>query len=289
MNALHRVAGRIRRPIALVAFALPPGFGLIAAEGTTLNWNNAGGGSAATSTNWTPNQVPTASDDLVFNLAATYAVTFNATVASSRTHLYKRGTVTLSMTSPHTASTGVIIGDVSGDNATTTLTTGTFTANAGVVVGDDSGSTGTLNVNDDDADFIVANAADLTVGNNGAANLNITGSGRVEVADQFIAGSNSTSAVTIEISGFTVAPIGASTLDVVGVSQSRVGQGGDVTMIIEEGALAGFNGDLVVANGSASLSSITVQTVGLRTPGWMSMATCSSDVTPARRRPATEH
>lgn len=259
---------RVRKPgidVSSLAFASALLSALVCAtaEATTRNWNNAAGGAASVSTNWLPAQVPTAVDDLVFSLAGSYPVTFNATVGFSRTHTYKTGTVTLTMSSAHTASTGVTVGDVSGDNATMTLTTGTFTSNAAVVVGDDSGSTGALNVNDNDASFIVGSAADLTVGNNGAASMSITGSGRVEVADQFIVGSNSTSNASATVSGSSVAPISSSLLDVLGAGQSRIGAGGDATMTISSGALASFAGDLVIANGSASTSSVTVQTAGV--------------------------
>lgn len=234
------------------------------ANAAILSWNNASGGSAATSGNWNPTQVPAAADDLLFNLNNTYAVTFNSTVGTSRTHLYRRGTVTLTMSSPHTATTGVTIGDTNALTGTATLTTGSFTSQASVVLGTIAGSAGVLNVNDDDADFLITGAgADLTVGSNGNGTLSITGGGRVRVADQFIAAGNGTSTVNVTISGFSVAPIAVSELDVLGTSQSRIGQVGDATMNITNGGVASFAGDLVIANGSASVSTITVEDAGL--------------------------
>ncbi len=228
-----------------------------------MSWNNPAGGSAATAANWLPAQVPGAADDLTFNLAATYTTSFNSTVSASRTHTYRQGTVTLNMVNPHTASAGVTIGSVSPDNATVTLTTGTFTSDANVNLGNGSGSIGVLNVNDDDADFIVGNGADLTVGVNGDASLNITAAGSVQVGDQLIVGSNATSAPIVTLSGFSVAPLGFSNLTVLGTGESRIGQGGDATMNINTGAFASFAGDVIIANGSASTSAVTVQTVGL--------------------------
>ncbi len=230
-----------------------------------LSWNNAAGGAAGTNTNWTPNAIPGGADDLTFNLNAAYSVTFGATVTASRTHTYRLGTVTLTMSSPHAASTGLTVGDLNLDNATMTLTTGTFTSNASAVVGDAAGSIGTLNVNDSDADFVVAGAtSDLTIGNSGDANMNITGRGHVEVGDQFIAGASASSSPTILISGaLATPPFGVSLLDVLGTGQSRIGAGGDVNMTISNGGVADFAGDLVIANGSASNSSVTVQTAVL--------------------------
>jgi T5SS/PEP-CTERM-associated repeat protein len=233
------------------------------AHASLLLWNSPVGGSAATAANWSPAQVPAAADDLQFSLGAAYSTTFNATVNASNTHTYRAGTVTLTMTTPHTAAAGMTIGDLNGDSATAILTTGEFNVSGPVIVGDAAGSAGTLTVNDDDADFIVANGADLTIGNNGDATLNITGIGRVEVADQLIVGSNATSSPQVTISGFQVAPIGASSLVVLGTSQSRIGQGGDATMTISDGAAATFAGDVVIANGSASNTSVTIEEQGL--------------------------
>lgn len=233
------------------------------ADAATLNWNNPAGGSASVSTNWNPVQIPGANDDLVFDLAGAYPITFDFLVPSSLTHLYRDGVITLTMSSPHSTSSTVIVGSLSGDNASVTLTTGRLTTNASLTAGSSSGSTGAVTVNDDDAELIVANGADLVIGNNGAASLTILAAGHVEVADQLIVGSNATSVPTVTVSGFSVAPIGASTLEVLGTGESRIGQGGDATMIIENGGQVSFAGKVIIANGSASVSSVTVQTAGL--------------------------
>ncbi len=233
------------------------------AQGSILGWANSAGGSASLPTNWSPTQIPGRLDDLVWNLNSVYGVTFNSAVLSSRTHDYRSGTVTLTMSSPHTVSNGLTVGDQSIDNAIMTLTTGMLTVNGATTLGNFTGSIGRINVNDGDADLIVGNGADMTVGANGNGILSITGTGHVEVADQFIVGSNSTSTSSVTISGFSVTPVAASTLDVLGLNESRIGQGGDATMTVSTGALAHFDGDVIIANGSASTSSVTVQTIGL--------------------------
>lgn len=199
--------------------------------------NVPAGGSAAVASNWNPNQIPTNVNDLVWNLANTYSVSFGATTAASRTHTYRRGVVTVTAANPHTISTGLTVGDLSGDVATMTFTGGTLTSNGLTVIGDAAGSSGTLNVNDDDADFIVGGAAsDMIVGSNAPGTLSITGGGLVSVADQFIAGSNTAGTSTVTVSGqLAVNPFTRSTLDVNGVSQSRLGQGGDATVNISNG------------------------------------------------------
>jgi T5SS/PEP-CTERM-associated repeat protein len=235
------------------------------ARAAALSWDNsAADGLAATAANWTPAQIPVAADDLTFNIAVAYPVTWGATVTSSDTHTYRQGTVTNTMSSDHSVSTGITIGDTNALAATMTLTTGTMTSNGSVVVGSIAGSTGTLNVDDDDAELIIAGAtSDLTIGNSGDAAMSITGFGRVEVADQFVAGSNNGSTPIITVSGFALF-LGSSTLNVLGTgTASRIGAGGDATMTVSNGALAHFAGDLIIANGSLSTSSVTVQTASL--------------------------
>ncbi len=230
------------------------------AHAQTLNWNVAAGGAAATSGNWSPVGVPSAANDLVFNLNANYAVTWSAAVASSRTQVYRQGVVTNTFSSPHTVSTGITIGDTNALTGTMTLTTGTLNSTASVIVGSNAGSMGVLNVNDGDADLIITGVgADMTVGNNGDAAMNITGGGLVQVADQFVLGSNASSSPSLTITGNeTVLPFQLSTLNVLGTGQSRFGAGGDVTVNISNGGVADFAGDLVVSNGSASVSTVTI-------------------------------
>jgi T5SS/PEP-CTERM-associated repeat protein len=229
-----------------------------------LSWNNAAGGSASTTSNWAPNQMPAAADDLTFNLLATYTVTFNNLVPSARTHTYRRGTVNLATTSPHAVSTGITIGDTNALIGTMTLATGTLDSASSVVVGSISGSSGILNVNDDSADLIISGAgADLTVGLGGSGTMSISNGGLIQVADQFVAGANASSVSDLNISGAQVSsPFQRSRLLVQGTSQSRFGQGGDATVDISNGAIAQFAGSLVVSNGSASVSTVTLAGAG---------------------------
>ncbi len=262
-----RCGGVVRNGVVLSALAVVLAAGQPRAMGTVVAWNNSAGGAASVSTNWSPNQVPVAADDASFSLAASYAVTFNSSVLTTRTQTYgaTSGTVTLTCSSPHTVTNGITIGDVNGDNATMTLTTGTLTSNAGVTVASAAGSIGRLNVNDDDADLILTTSAgDLTIGNNGAGTLSITGGGLVDVADRFTAGSNSTSISTVTVSGFTIAPVSASTLLCRGTAApAAIGAGGDTTLNVSTGALAHFFGSLNIAQGSASTSTATVGGLGL--------------------------
>lgn len=235
------------------------------AAGAILNWTNASGGSASTAGNWSPAQVPTAGDDLNFNLLSVYTVEFGAGVPQSRTHTYRRGVVTLNVTSPHTVGDGITVGALNGEIATAVLTTGTLFSNNAVIVGNAGGSSGTLTVNDDDADLILMTASgDLTVGNNGAGTLNITGGGLVHVADRLLAGANASSTANLTVSGFSVSPLASSTLLVDGTSlASAIGAGGNVTMSVASGGQVFFAGGVNVAQGFASTSSVTIGGAGL--------------------------
>lgn len=227
----------IRRAAALTAVA-----GLAAcvstARGTIINWNNAAGGAASTAANWNPAQVPTAADTLVYNLNSTYTVTFSGGVALSTQHTYKRGTVTLSMSSPHTLSGNFRVGDVSGDAATSVITTGDVTAGS-VTVGNAAGSTGTLRVNDSDARLFTSGAGDVVVGAAGNGTLTVNGGGLVQSADDVILGSSGGDG-TASVSGFGITPIRFSTL-----------------------SSSGVDGDIIVGNSSGAVSTLTVTDSGI--------------------------
>lgn len=76
------------------------------AHAQTQSWAIPGSGLASTAANWSPAGVPTAISDLVWNQPTNYTVTFNATVPTSRTHTFRRGFVGLTLSTPHTATTG---------------------------------------------------------------------------------------------------------------------------------------------------------------------------------------
>jgi hypothetical protein len=141
----------MKRPLAsplailLAAGSLLPA----AAQASILTWGNAAGGSAATPGNWSPSQIPVAADALTFNTNATFTVTFNASVTASTSHTYKRGTVTLNFSSPHSTGTFVRVGDVAADNARVIVTSGTLHASGGLTVGNAGTSVGTLTVEDE--------------------------------------------------------------------------------------------------------------------------------------------
>lgn len=248
MRTCAVVRGRIRRTAALAAVA-GLAVGASSARATIINWNNAAGGAAATAGNWNPAQVPTAADTLVFNLNNTYTVTFSGAVGLSTQHTYKRGTVSLSMSSPHTLSGNFRVGDVSGDVATAIVTTGDVTAGS-VTVGNAAGSTGTLRVNDNDANLFTSGAGDVVVGAAGTGTMIINGGGVVQSADDVILGSAGGDG-TASVSGFGLTPFRFSSLSTSGV-------GGDIIVGNSSGTVC----ELTISGGGVVTSSHNVQ-VGL--------------------------
>ena len=71
------------------------------AGAAVISWNNTAGGSWGTAANWSPAQVPTATDDVVISLSGTYTVTLNvAATVASLTMGGASGTQTLLTTAP---------------------------------------------------------------------------------------------------------------------------------------------------------------------------------------------
>lgn len=227
----------IRRAAALTTVA-GLAVGVSTARGTIINWNNAAGGAASAAANWNPAQLPTAADTLVYNLNSTYTVTFSGAVGLSTQHTYKRGTVSLSMSSPHTLSGNFRVGDVSGDVATTTITTGVVTAGS-VTVGSAAGSTGTLNINDSDADLTTTGSGDIVVASAGTGTMNITGGGKAAPGDDFIIGGAGGDG-TVNVSGFGTTPLRFSNI-----------------------TTTAADGDIVVGNASGSIGELNIFNGGI--------------------------
>ena len=116
-----------------------------AANAIGITWLNPAGGLANVASNWSPAQVPTAADDLSFNLAGFYSVTYGADVSTTRTQTYRQGTVTASLGS-HTITSQLQVGQLNGNNATLKMS-GIVTSTSFVTVGRDAGSIGVLTVN----------------------------------------------------------------------------------------------------------------------------------------------
>lgn len=224
-----------------------------------LSWINSSGGSASTPSNWSPVRVPTADDDLRFNINGTYTVTFNSSVPASHAHSYEDGNVTLSLTSPHSAI-GIDVGGDLLDFASMTLTTGRLSTSTVNNIAFGINTAGTLNVNDDDADLIGAN--NLIVGTNGLGIVNVTGGGFIEVPT-LLSGMNTQGRASVDVTGFSSVPAVSSQLVIHGTGYSVLGDRGDATLNITNGGRVQVSGPLAVARRSGSASSVTVSGTGI--------------------------
>jgi T5SS/PEP-CTERM-associated repeat protein len=229
-------------------------------QAQTQSWAIPGSGLASTAANWSPVGVPTATSDLIWNQASNYTVTFNATVPTSRSHTFRRGSVGLTLTSPHAATQGVTIGDLAGDDAEVFLT-GSLTSGPGgfAIIGDAAGSIGELFIAGLGQTFHALGTGDLFVGNNGTGTLSIVSNAVVRVDDVMNVGHGVSGVGSLIVSGAdTFPPFNRATLIVSGTGQSRWGNAGDATVTINNGALVQLAGSLVVANTANSVSNVSV-------------------------------
>lgn len=129
-------------------FTLRAGLVLVLAAGSIataddLTWSNPSGGAASNAANWNPSETPGPDDQLLFDLANSYAITYD--IPEVGFHLYRAGTVTL-----HPAGVSVVTGNlfVSDTPAPATLhiNTGTLRINDAVILGRVAGSNGSVHV-----------------------------------------------------------------------------------------------------------------------------------------------
>jgi fibronectin-binding autotransporter adhesin len=225
-----------------------------AASAQTLNWANANGGSAATAGNWSPAQVPTAANPLVFNIASALPaipVTFPLAAAASASQTFRQESYLLTMSSPHTTSGAVQIGLNATDVAAATLTTGQWSM-ANLFVGQANGASGTLSINDDDASVIVSGSSAV---NNGS--IGITGGGLFEATNTLTIANGS---VVNAAGQLGVPPFSRSRLEGSIVNLSGVGAASAIN--VTSGALATV-GVLSVGGADTGTGAVTIQNAGL--------------------------
>ncbi len=235
MAAFPRCVSRCLLALALVvggAFQGAP-----AAYTATLNWANPAGGAYATPANWAPAQAPTSIDALVFNLNATYGVTAGNTTLQSATQTYRRGSVSLLATSPHTIAGVLQIATTNLDVAALEVV-GALAAGSTSQLGAVAGSTGSLVVRGAGSQFQVTGAGqDLRVGSRGVGDLQALDGAAVKVTDDVFIGDDAGSDGGITVSG--VADTVASLLQTTGVTGDLfVGEQGSGRLSILAGGRA---------------------------------------------------
>src|SRR5262249_4175984 len=142
------------------------------------------------------------------------------------------------------------------------------TLNCGnIIVGNSFNTAGTINVNDDDADLISSGTLTVAFDTNLLCSLNITGGGLVEADAVVLGDQNPAGEGRVTVSGFTVAPISASTLRTT-IGDVVVGDLGIGTLDVAAGGRVDVGRDMFIArdrliNQQGSVGSVTVGGTGL--------------------------
>ncbi len=221
-----------------------------------LFWDNPAGGSAATSSNWNPSQVPVVGDDLFFEIDAPYSVTFSASVPQVRKHHYSDGTVTLSLPSPHTIRDQLLVsGGATGANLLR-IPSGTLTiSEGGTLIASGSTSTGTIRVNGGALRMTGLGLGEggLTVGASGDGWLDILSGGDVLASQEIIIASGTTGIGRISVAG------AGSTLTTNPGADLSVGEFGDAILEVFERAVVTCGGSLFIAHGTNGTGTMEVE------------------------------
>ncbi len=228
------------------------------ARGVVLNWVNAAGGSAATASNWSPAQVPTAADALTFNLVAGLSTSWNATVGTSLSHTYREGNWSLSISSPHFVSSTCIIGSVAGDNPFVFIGSGVLATGGTTTLGNGSGSIGQLRTSGANSLFQTQNVgSDVLVGFNGSGFLDALSGGLIRVSDDLILGTGSSGAGTVAVTGSSGA--NRSTIETFDADGDVVvGSNGAGSLSVGASGVLTAADDINIAVGATSSGTMTV-------------------------------
>lgn len=243
----HARAAAPRAPSALLAAAGWCASAALATRAHAVNreWLSGTSGLASNINNWSPAGLVTSNDDLLFNVLSTYTVTWDTFVPQSDTHVYRWGTVTLAINSPHTILNGFDVTS-SAAPATMILASGQLNANASSDVG--FAGEGLLRVTGPSTSLLLNGAStDLRVGGLGA--LEVLNGGFLRTDDDLILGSptDGAHAVVSDI-GFTGFQFIAASVRTTGSNADViVGSTGDASLEVLNGASV-LSGDDIFAN-----------------------------------------
>lgn len=251
-------------PAALRVAALVVLLAPVPASAVVRNWNNPAGGSAGTSTNWTPNGVPGAADNLIFPLSGTYAVSFpGATVPAATSLNAYGGVLNLSSDGTHTLSSSFAVGTTGTGGVN--VTGGTFVARslyAGLV----SGLYGRLTLTTPGGIPAppppVFQTTDATqpclCGGDGTGRLEVLGGARLQAAGSLQLGAYTTGRCTLTVAGRNNFYIQNSQLLVAG--PALIGTYGTAIAKVDNGGFVRISGATNVGNTPTGNGSLLVGT-----------------------------
>jgi hypothetical protein len=227
-------------PLAAVAAAAHVAANAAAA---VLTWTNPAGGSAFAPGNWSPPQVPTGADVLVFGLGSAYTVTFGG--GASGQIIVSNGDPTL--VAPHAVLGTLTVGSTA-NVPVLRLTGGTLTVPVALIADGASASAGVVSIDGGGAGLFASSA--LIAGDDGAATLEVLNGGAA-IATTLAVGQAS------DASGFVTVQSGgpaASVLQVLAVAS--VGADGDGEIAVQEGGEMSVGAHLLIATGASSSGTV---------------------------------
>ncbi len=244
-----------------------------------VSWNDPTGGDFSDLSNWSTGLVPGAGDDVFFDLASIYTVSFTGDATNARAHVLNDKvtwdlggfTYLLDGSAPQL----LVGGDPStGVAARLTLLNGTLDS-ARVEIAPNPGEVGTVEVGPGAAWILSPGFGEGYVGKYGTGRVEILNGGLLDIDDWMILGSEPGSIGTLSVVGpgslVTVnSSLGFLTVGRKGFGELFINGGGSVLMPAQKARIAsrpGTDGGVAVVSGDQSIWHVQLIDVGERGPG----------------------
>lgn len=263
---MHTLVNRRALALGLLALALQPAQECGAAA-INYYWSAAVDGSADNPARWTPSGVPTAADNVNMAPAGTYTLTFPASVASTLSHTYLGGNVTLVFSAPHTTSGFRVSPGAAGSGSTARVTSGVLNTNYLEMDGGDFPAdltfTGRNTELHSKAHVHTTGSGDI-VGLLGTCTLRVSGGASFHSGDVsgttygLKVGTRSNSQATLAVAGYDLLTLKRSHLYLVGLADLLVGSAGTGMFSVTNGGLADLAHDAYLSRQTGSVALVTV-------------------------------
>ena len=228
-----------------------------------LFWNQGGGGSFGTFSNWMPDTVPDGDDTAQFGLgnATTYTVNFFAARSSDFLQV-NNGDVTFQLGGQtYTVTNDVIVAELAGDLATLRISGGTLDSGVGSI-GFFPFADGTVEVNGSASEWTLSGG--LTIAEFGDGTLDILGGGSVSAASSSLAlAGGATGTVNVTGANSTWDLTGNLSVGEFSTGNLNISTGGHVTAgDATFGTIGGAIGNATISGAGAMLTTVAGATFG---------------------------
>ncbi|MFI5371512.1 MAG: hypothetical protein ACHQ52_08140 [Candidatus Eisenbacteria bacterium] len=229
------------------------------AGATGYNWINAAGGSASTSTNWSPIGVPGAADDGQFALNSAYTVLWSSPADTIRS-------LTLVNTSPRfavTARLGVAFHPLLENNTFLTITSGRIDGPTWSMIENNSSASLTVDGTNTQAWAMTPAATSVFGSTGGSAALTIQNGGSFRSAGDlsFAPGASNTMSVTVsDHPGSQASVLGTTTLGDPAHGWIAIGDYGQATAVLRTGGMLNPGGALFIGRHPGATGKLQILT-----------------------------